>query len=360
MHLYFEEAAIWEARKKETFHKINQSGLPLVLFGIAQVIDSAFLDQINVPVSVICDNDSAKWGTRLWNLEVIAPSRLPELYSAYNVLILVPFEHQIVPQLEGLSVPPAQIFRLDLYFEEVTTTGFFQAAQDELEEIYARLADQKSKDTFEAVIRYRINRDPRILKPISLPRREQYFPMELGGRPLLDGNEIFVDAGAFTGDTVNGFYTAVRGQYHAIHAFEPELQNYQKLLKNVQAFPEVFCKQIAVSDKKGELRFVSDSSSSKADLSGEEAVQTDTLDHLLCGTPITYLKMDVEGMECAALRGAAELIRTYHPKLAICTYHSDADMIRIPQLIWEMNPNYHLYFRHYTNALVESVCYAIC
>lgn len=359
MHFYFEEAAIWEATKADTFRQINQSGLPLVLFGKASVINNAFLRRIKVPVSVICDNDSSKWGTHLWGLEVIDPSRLPVLYPAYNVLILVPFEQQIIPQLMKLSVPPAQIFRLDLYFEEANTVDFFRKTQPDLEKIHILLADQRSKNTFEAVIHHRINRDPKILQPLSLPRGEQYFPAKLGGEPLFGEDEIFVDAGAFTGDTVKEFCVAVNGQYRAVHAFEPEPVNYQGLLKNVQTLPNVFCRQVAVSDMKGDIRFISDDSGSKADISGNTAVQTDTLDDMLDGTPVTYLKMDVEGMECAALRGAAKLIQTYHPKLAICTYHSNVDMIQIPKLIWEIDSSYHLYFRHYTNALVETVCYAI-
>lgn len=359
MRFCLEEAAAWKAEKEHTFQQINQSGLPLVLFGKASVIDGAFLNRITVPVSVICDNDPTKQGTRMWGLDVISPSRLSALYSAYNVLILVPFEHEIVPQLEKLPVPPTRIFRLDLYFEEADPAGFFGEAQSALEKIYCGLADQKSKDTYEAVIHYRLNRDPRILEQISLPRGEQYFPADLGGRPMLSADEVFADVGAFTGDTVEKFCSAVRGQYRAIYAFEPECANYQRLLRRVQAFPNVFCRQVAASDSKGEIRFMNDDSGSKADLSGDETIQADTLDHLLLGTPVTYLKMDVEGMEYAALQGAKNLIRTARPKLAICTYHLNADMLRIPQLIWEMDPNYHLFFRHYTNALVETVCYAV-
>ena len=106
------------------------------------------------------------------------------------------------------------------------------------------------------------------------------------------------------------------------------------------------------------VHFAADTSGSK--VAGEgEPVRMDTLDHCLKGIPVTYLKMDVEGMECAALRGAENLIKTYHPKLAICTYHSDSDMIQVPKQILKICPDYKLYFRHYTNALVETVCYAV-
>lgn len=359
MRFYFEEGEKWAEHKRAVFQKINRAQLPLVLFGKTSVVDRAFLQQINVPVRFICDNNPEKWGSTLWGLEVTDPSRLAQIYPAYNVLILVPFEHQIVPQLHALPVPPTEIFKLDLYFEEENTAEYYRNMQSELEEIYDCLCDQKSKDTYEAVIRYHIFRDSEILRPISLPRETQYFPDTLGGTPLLHTEEVFADAGAFVGDTVESFSRAVDGRYRSIYAFEAEMENYKKLLANTQEYHDVQCAQVAVSDRAGEIRFISDDSGSKVDQRGQTVVPTDTLDHLLKNVPVTYLKMDVEGMECAALDGAKELIRTHHPKLAICTYHSDADMIKIPKRILELDSGYKLYFRHYTNWLVETVCYAI-
>lgn len=359
MKFYFEEEKLWQKKKQSVLKRINQSGLPLVLFGKAPVVDHSFLDRVQVPISYICDNNPDKWGSTLWGRKVISPDRLPDIYTAYNVLILVPFEHQIVPQLQELSVPPAEIFRLDLYFEENETAEYFRRMKADLEEIYHQLADQASKDTFEAVIRYRINRDPSILTSVALPRASQYFPDILGGVPLFSEEETFVDAGAFIGDTVESFYRTVNGKYRAAYAFEAEIQNYERLVANTKSYPNVHCRQMAISDQAGEIRFMSDDSGSKADQSGEEVVPTDTLDRLLGDTHITYLKMDVEGMECAALSGARKLIQKHRPKLAICTYHSNSDMIQVPKLILELAPTYQLYFRHYTTALVETVCYAI-
>lgn len=349
----------WAERKRNTFEKINRAGIPLVLFGKSPVIQPDFLKQITVPVGYICDNNPQKWGTVQWGLEVIDPNCLPGFYSAYNVLILVPFEAQIVPQLMELPVPPSEIFRLDLYFEEAGTAAYFQGVRDRLEEIYEHLSDQESKDTYQAVIRYRHDRDPEGLAHISLPRQTQYLPDSLGGKPFLGTDEVYADAGAFVGDTVAAFCQAVHGQYSAVHAIEPDQGNFEQLLSATKEVSRVFCYRSAVGDRTGTIRFSSDDSSSRADGFGKSTIPVAPLDELLRDIPVTYLKMDVEGMECDALRGAKRLIRTYHPKLAICTYHSNADMIEVPKLILELDPGYRLYFRHYTNALVETVCYAI-
>ena len=359
MHFYFEEAEKWAEYKESVFRQINRSGLPLVLFGKTSVVDNVFLQQIKVPVQFICDNNREKWGTKLWGLDVIDPARLQRLYTEYNVLILVPFEHQIIPQLQGLSTPPVEIFRLDLYFEEIDNVAYFRSVQEDVAEIYYHLGDQESKDTYEAVLHYRMNRNPSFLSEIRLPRQTQYFPAVLGGKTFLGTDETFVDAGAFIGDTIKTFCRIVQEKYRAIYAFEPDEENYKRLCKTCETIPKVTCNRAAVSDKTGEIRFVSDDSSSKADYAGGQSVSADTLDSLLKNVSISYLKMDVEGMECAALRGAKRMIQEFHPKLAVCTYHSNSDMIEVPKTILQLDASYKLYFRHYTNALVETVCYAV-
>lgn len=356
---YLKEAQLWAARKQEAADALNRSGLPLVLFGKSPAVNSEFLDQLRVPVRFICDNNPDKWGSTLWGLEVISPAKLQDFYSAYNVLILVPFEDQIAPQLQNLPVPPESIYRLDLYFEEENSADYFRDAQGDFERIYNKLSDQASKRTYESVIRYRVNRDPAYLREIALPRRTQYFPDTLDGTPFLSPNEVFVDAGAFIGDTVESFLAATKGSYRAIYALEPEVENFQTLMKAVGGRPNVFCTQAAVGAEEGQISFFSDDSGLKADKHGGETVNVKPLDSLLRDVPVTFLKMDVEGMECAALRGAKQIIRKNHPKLAVCTYHSNADMIEVPKLILELDPSYRLYFRHYTNALVETVCYAV-
>lgn len=359
MDLSFDHAALWDRQKQDLYDRINQGGIPLVLFGRAYPVDPVFLRNITVPVQYICDNDPATWGSCLWGMEIVSPAKLQEIYSAYSVLILVPFENEIVPQLRQLPVPPVEIFRLDLYFEEDGTASYLKDRLDDIEDVYSRLADQASKDTYEAAMQYRINRDAKLLRDVVVPRSQQYFPNELDGIPFLNTEEIFVDVGAFTGDTVQEFISAVHGEYKAIHAFEPEPGAWERLQKSVIGFQNVTCWNTGVGDREGEIGFSFGGSSSKADQSGKQTVQIQTLDNLLGTVPVTYLKMDIEGMERSALRGARKIIQRYRPKLAICAYHSNADMILIPKLIWEIDPDYRIYCRHYSHALVETIFYAI-
>lgn len=83
------------------------------------------------------------------------------------------------------------------------------------------------------------------------------------------------------------------------------------------------------------------------------------LDDVLKGERVTFIKMDIEGSELAALKGAANTIRSQKPKLAICIYHSPQDMLKIPIYIKSLVPEYKIYIRHYTDMMLETVCYAV-
>ena len=74
---------------------------------------------------------------------------------------------------------------------------------------------------------------------------------------------------------------------------------------------------------------------------------------------ITMIKMDIEGSELEALKGAKKTIQRDKPKLAICIYHKPEDMADIPLYIKELVPEYKLYIRHHSNFATETVLYAV-
>lgn len=92
---------------------------------------------------------------------------------------------------------------------------------------------------------------------------------------------------------------------------------------------------------------------------GNEIVKVRSIDSVLEGEKATFVKMDVEGAELEALRGAENTIRKYKPKLAICIYHRKEDINTIPAIILKYNADYRLYIRHYSQWGSETVLYAI-
>lgn len=69
--------------------------------------------------------------------------------------------------------------------------------------------------------------------------------------------------------------------------------------------------------------------------------------------------MDIEGAESSALKGSEEIIKRNHPKLAICLYHSNADMIDIPEYVHNLVPEYSLFVSTHTMGIAETVLYAV-
>lgn len=74
---------------------------------------------------------------------------------------------------------------------------------------------------------------------------------------------------------------------------------------------------------------------------------------------VDYIKMDIEGAEPNALKGALNTIKRFRPKLAIAIYHSLSDFMNIPKwLINLLGSDYRYYLGHYTIHAEETVFFA--
>ena len=91
-----------------------------------------------------------------------------------------------------------------------------------------------------------------------------------------------------------------------------------------------------------------------------ENAEIDALDNLITDEKVNFIKMDIEGSEMEALKGATKIIEISKPILAICVYHKSEDLFTIPQYIKKLNPNYKFYLRKHSNVSShELVLYAI-
>jgi hypothetical protein len=99
-------------------------------------------------------------------------------------------------------------------------------------------------------------------------------------------------------------------------------------------------------------------STSKIDEKGEDIIQCIAIDDVLHGFKPTFIKMDIEGAEVEALKGAENTIKAYLPQLAICVYHRLSDIWEIPLLIKSFYEGYKFYLRSYNFMGLETVLYA--
>jgi len=179
-----------------------------------------------------------------------------------------------------------------------------------------------------------------------------------------NNGDIAVDVGAYVGDTSLWLGKMV-GPNGSVYAFEPEKENFRKLINNVKRNDERNIKfyNLGLSDTEMNASIWSAGGmSSVSSQGGKEEIVLTTLDKFVYSNKIEridFIKMDVEGHEMNVLRGAQETIKTFKPKLAICVYHRGDDLLTIPDFLKQMNPGYQLYLRHCRPTFEETVLYAI-
>lgn len=183
----------------------------------------------------------------------------------------------------------------------------------------------------------------------------QYFDLP----ELKLGSEYFVDAGAFDGKTTEVFFSHSPQGY--AYVLEPNPNQLDAVKETLKDYHEVEIFPYGAYSENTMLTFENECVASEARISnkGNVSVQVRKLDDLLKDKKVTYIKMDIEGAELAALKGAECIIRRQKPKLAICVYHKPEDMWEIPSLILSFNPEYKFYLRHYSADYRETVLYAI-
>lgn len=257
------------------------------------------------------------------------------------------------------------LFTLILYAQDkhqptkrmMGSADFFKKQEAETAKIAALLADDVSRQVYFDAIRYRQTHDRKDAPAYS--EKDQYFVKDIV--PLLK-EEVFIDCGAFNGDTMKAFRRASGGVYKSIVCFEPVEESCRKLEKSGQG-KRVTAIQAGVYKETTTLFFNADNGkgSKIANKSSAKTVATPVraIDDTIECHDATFIKMDVEGAEMDALTGAKETIQRNKPKLAICIYHKDRDFIDIPRYILSLVPDYKLYVRHHAFSTNETVLYAI-
>jgi FkbM family methyltransferase len=224
--------------------------------------------------------------------------------------------------------------------------------------VQSMLSDKKSNLVFESFIRYRQTGEiEELLSPDSV--QAQYFPKDIPEfSRQLKNTGAFVDVGAYTGDTLKAL--ALTPYSPEIYfGLEPDLNSFQELLKAAKEFKgKSLCLPLAASDHLGWANFSTSGSSSAVVFGDGTPVQTANLD-LFAEIQMSYVKMDIEGSELSALRGAESVIRRDKPLLAIAVYHKPEDLLEIPIFLASLGVYKNFYLRCYADQLFETVLYCL-
>lgn len=187
-----------------------------------------------------------------------------------------------------------------------------------------------------------------------------YFNDLTEGLKFMEGG--FVDCGAYDGDSVREYLLFAGNKKQKIWAFEPDMDNFKKLREYFSDDENVQCIPKGVWNSETRLHFSSDSEETSAiDENGEDYVDVTTIDGIVGNEKVACIKMDIEGSELNALKGAANVICRDYPMLLISAYHRVDDLITLPQYIRsiDVKGRYKFYLRHHACTRPELVFYAI-
>jgi FkbM family methyltransferase len=344
----------------------------LVLFGAGQ-FGQIVLDRLRAAgVEPCCfsDNNRSAWGTQVKGIEVLSPETAVERFGKTAAFVVTIFNGSAARnQLRRLGcdrvVPTTPLFwKYPAHFMPDLGIGEPERIveeEDQIRQCFSLMSDEASRKELCDQIYWRYWMDPEFL-PLPENVGEIYFPLDLV--KAVD-EEVFVDCGAFDGDSIRSFLRRGRSFSH-LYALEPDAQNRTLLSKSLAALAEGLREKVTVwpyaaGNLDGDVTFAQGGDvASKVSSSGTgirvEAHRLDSLDWRF--TP-TYLKMDIEGAEPDALAGAANLLRDAHPVLAICLYHRLEHLWQIPNLIHSLAPDYAIFVRRYAEDGWEQVCYAV-
>ena len=282
----------------------------IVIFGSGKIGRYAFNLLTNSKYKsknfIFCDNDSSKWNTKIFDTKIVSPEELIKNYYDSIVIVGAAFKNKIDinKQLMELKFPKERII-----------TGCFS----------------------------------------------KFFGWQYFDYLKSNENEIFIDVGSLDGLTSVDFVSWATKGYDYIYAFEANqnsVKNAEIIFKAFEIKGQVVNK--GLWDKEETINFKVDDQpgASMISESGSAKIETVTLDDFLNVKKTTLIKMDIEGAEFKALLGAEKTIKKYRPRLAISIYHKPEDILELPTLLLEMQPDYKFALRQYAPNGHETILYA--
>lgn len=348
-----------ELRKEQiVIERIKNSSNPIVFYGAANCAESlrqTIAQFGRSPLAIFvddafCTGDTTFHGIRIQRFVDVARS-----FEHFDVAVAIGTRSPDVASIEkhgqvGTVFPNVGYARGLAMDEE-----FIRSHWDDFRIMFDCLADNLSKKSLVAFLENKMYGNLQAFA--SLREDHQYFGLDF--MPL-SSEEIMVDCGAFTGDSLRWFVKAVRGQYSKVYAWEPDPKNIIELsncieadgLKNVTVVP------CCTYNAKTSLCFDSlGTATGFVTGGGGMTIASDTIDNI-CGDA-TLIKMDVEGSEMEALSGAAVTIKRNKPKLAVAVYHRREDIFEIPKFIRSLRNDYTFHLRIHKEVADDVILYAM-
>lgn len=339
----------------------------IVLFGAGgytqEVIELIGRDR----VYAVLDSNVCKQGKQIDEFVIKSPSEvIPQTDKSVIFLISVAsYNYEIARQLmEQWQIEEERIFSFTHLFAEkyMYDVDAIMNNRDKIEEAVTLMEDEESKEYLRNLVRAKLTRNPLYLKENICIKKPYYYQSKEWLISVRE-NDVILDCGAYIGDTARLFLGQTDEKCRVV-CFEPLAGNYNKLcewISNGNYQDKVVGVNALLGDKRGWANVHSPKKQSvQASLNStgefENTVKVEVLDDYI-EEKISFIKMDIEGAEPEALRGAKKIIKHYCPRMVISAYHRTSHLWELPALIKKINPSYRIFCGHQPNAAFEPEFY---
>lgn len=352
---------------QEILSMLRSGACEVYIWGIGNVgqLFYKYIKGYGAKISGFVDSDSEKQGTTIDGIMIISPEDLSLKINPTVIIGTAMYSCEIWEKLNAMGIHRI-LDAMDLMVNSMADNlkeNDANIASEKIGTTFNLLEDAESREVFRRHIEGFFSFSKGFNKPSyfhDLCRPNQYFPDDI---MFFSSDDVCVDCGAYIGDTLSNFVKFRKPFEHYI-CYELSKKNFFELQRQINIMTKetvegtISLYNFGVSDKDQTIRYKDDDSSTTCSQDG-------IVGHLVCmddhlkNKRVSFIKMDIEGMEMSALRGANKIIRVNKPKLAICVYHKVSDFWDIPLYIHSLNPRYKMYMRQHTPHWPETVCYAI-
>ncbi len=361
-------------REANSFDRLaNPFSRKLILFGAGDLgkATARGLREAGNPPLFFADNNPRLWGSTFEGVEVLPPAEAIENYRSVACFVVTiyngraPRDHLRKLGCERVVHFAPLFWKYSSVFIPSSCMGLPSLILDSADSIrrgYSVLADDQSRQLFCEQLTWRVLLNSEAMRP-HCNASDMYFPPDLIQR---SDHEIYVDCGAFDGDSIRSFLDHNQNLFERIYAFEPDPVNREGLNAYREALPEGIGRRItvfpyALGSSHSRVVFSIGSAVASKIVSRSDSGETEclTLDEVMEGRSPTFIKMDIEGAEPEAIKGAGRVLNQSRPVLAACVYHRSEHLWEIPLLIREISAHHKIFLRRYAEDCWELVCYAI-
>ena len=283
--------------------------LPVVLYGMGDGADKviAAFERYGIEISAVMASDGFVRGQTFHGFRIRTLAEVENEFGDFAVALC--FASQLPEVMSAIKTVAARhrtlVPSVPVFGDKLFDGEFINGNIDSMNAAYALMADDLSRRVYENVLKFYHTGELSLLDAITTDKSEAFSLLNLGG------SEVYVDLGAYNGDTIDEFLSYSGGTYRKIIALEPNEKNFAKLRAHCEGMERVELWQLGAWKENAVLTF-----------------------------------NNVEGADYETLLGMRKTLLN-RPKLNFAAYHRFEDIFRLPLLIHELNPDYKIYLRHH-------------